>query len=88
MGSQGFSRFPSPHSLVSSDGFVPMLIVPTVLLYFSNRDVDIGDLVQSFRLLECVSKCTQHVTPHNLFLQFHFPSLFLSGRNANLFLLI
>jgi len=30
VGSEGFSRFPSPHSLVGSDGFVPMSIVPTV----------------------------------------------------------
>jgi len=28
--SKGLSRFPSPHSLVGSDGFVPMSIVPTV----------------------------------------------------------
>ena len=27
MGSEGFFRFPSPHSLVGSDGFVPMSIV-------------------------------------------------------------
>jgi len=30
VGSEGFSPFPSPHSLVGSDGFVPMLIVHTV----------------------------------------------------------
>jgi len=30
VGSDGFSRFPSPHSRVGSDGFVPMSIVPTV----------------------------------------------------------
>jgi len=30
VGSEGFSRFPSPHSLAGSDGFVPMSIVPTV----------------------------------------------------------
>ena len=30
VGSKGFSRFLSPHSLVGSDGFVPMSIVPTV----------------------------------------------------------
>ena len=27
MGSEGFSRFPSPYSLVGSDGFVPMSII-------------------------------------------------------------
>jgi len=30
VGSEGFSRFPSRHSLVGSDGFVPKSIVPTV----------------------------------------------------------
>jgi len=30
VGSEGFSRFPSPHSVVGSDGFVPMSIVPIV----------------------------------------------------------
>ena len=30
MGLEGFSRFPSLHSLVGSDGFVPKSIVPTV----------------------------------------------------------
>ena len=30
MGSKGFSLFPSPHSLVGSDGFLPKSIVPTV----------------------------------------------------------
>jgi len=31
VGSEGFSRFPSPHSLVGSDGCVPESIVPTVI---------------------------------------------------------
>ena len=30
VGSEGFSRFPIPHSLVGLDGFVPMSIVRTV----------------------------------------------------------
>jgi len=29
VGSEGFSRFPSPQSLVGSDRFVPMSIIPT-----------------------------------------------------------
>ena len=36
--SEGFSRFPSPHSLVGTDEFVPKSIVPTVeLRYLSCR---------------------------------------------------
>jgi len=34
VGSEGFSRFPSPHSRVGSDGSVPMSIVPTVSACF------------------------------------------------------
>jgi len=30
VGSEGFSRFPSPHLLVGSDGFGPKSIVPTI----------------------------------------------------------
>jgi len=43
VGSEGFSRFPSPHSLVSvgSDGFVFKSIVPTVTgeLGFPKREL-------------------------------------------------
>jgi len=38
VGSEGFSRFPNPHSFVGSDGYVPMSIVPTVRPRFDQHD--------------------------------------------------
>ena len=106
MGSEGFSRFPSPHSLVGSDEFVPKSIVPTVSAVF---------------LLDQVLACTESATSEYsntsqcLSAPLGWPGrakfilnglrweknqrtyrsytttawrLFLSGRNANLFLLI
>ena len=51
MGSEGFSRFLSPHSLVGSDGFVPMSIVLTVT----------HTHIQEFDLLD---KELQHTATH------------------------
>ena len=47
MGSEGFSRFPNPYSLVGSDGFVPMSIIYIhIYIYIYDCDFGIGHLAR------------------------------------------
>jgi len=48
VGSEGFPRFPSPHSLVGSDEFVPKSIVPTVKAIINNFFIRYMYIMQSW----------------------------------------
>jgi len=70
MGSEGFSRFPSPHSLVGSDGFVPVSIVPTVSLHITSAHA----LKCHTHIIFVCIKSHSHTHIHNGTVKCHFSS--------------